>query len=104
MHGKAAARGEFLPQDQVELVILGFNETGFAVIPTLNHMIGELGKVHPCIARHGKTFRMGDGGRISGQKDCLKFNPSVPNGTYLVVPEKVILRDKARELMVKVPI
>ena len=59
MHGKALARRKFLPQDQVELVILRFNETGFAVIPTLNHMIGKLGAVHPCTARHGKFLLHG---------------------------------------------
>ena len=54
MHGKALARRKFLPQDQVELVILRFNATSFAVIPTLNPMIGKLGAVHPCTVRHGK--------------------------------------------------
>ena len=35
----------------------------------------------PRFRRKGRLFAlypMGDGGRISGQKDCLNFNPSVP--------------------------
>jgi hypothetical protein len=40
MHGHAITDGKFLPQFEIELVVLGFDEAGFAVIAALDDMVG----------------------------------------------------------------
>ena len=84
VHSKAVSRRQVFPQDKIELVVLGFDKTGFAVVTALNHMIGQTRKVHSCTTRHGNSLGMTeDVGMMARLEDCLKFNPSVP---YSLVP------------------
>ena len=59
--------GQLLPQDQIELVILGLDETGLAVVAALDDVVGQTCEIHPGATGH-KAFAVRVTGRRYGTK------------------------------------
>ncbi len=58
MNGELIFGGQLLPQMEVKLVVLGFEEAGFTVVAALDNVIGHSGQVQAGATRHGKSLCM----------------------------------------------